>query len=262
MRAYAAILSVRFRALLQYRAAAVAGLATQLFWGLIRMMIFTAFYESSTVAPPMSHRQLMAYIWLTQAFFAVFPLRPDADLAELFRTGNVAYELLRPLDLYGFWYMRAIAARTAPTLLRCAPILLVASIFGWIYWPGPAGVAACAVSLLAAVLLSSAFSLLMTITLAWTISGRGIWILVSSVTWLLSGMIIPLPLYPDWAQPVLNALPFRGIIDVPFRLFTGHLPVGELPGLLAQQAAWALGLVLFGRWLLGRATRRVVIQGG
>jgi len=262
VKAYAAMLSVRFRALLQYRAAAVAGFATQLFWGLIRMMIFTAFYESSTAAPPMSHRQLVAYIWLAQAFFAIFPLRPDAEVADMFRTGNIAYELLRPVDLYGFWYMRAIAARTAPTLLRCVPILLVASIFGWIYWPGPANVAACAVSLLAAVLLSSAFSLLMTITLAWTISGRGIWILVSSVTWLLSGMIIPLPLYPDWAQPVLNALPFRGIIDVPFRLFTGHLPVGELPGLLAQQCAWALGLILFGRWLLGRATRRVVIQGG
>ena len=49
---------------------------------------------------------------------------------------------------------------------------------------------------------------------------------------------------------------------MPMRLFTGHLPVGELPGLLALQGAWALGLILFGRWLLGRATRRVVIQGG
>lgn len=43
MTPYLAILSARFRTLLQYRAAAAAGFGTQLFWGLIRMMIFEAF---------------------------------------------------------------------------------------------------------------------------------------------------------------------------------------------------------------------------
>ena len=36
MRPYWAVLSARFRMLLQYRAAALAGLGTQVFWGLIR----------------------------------------------------------------------------------------------------------------------------------------------------------------------------------------------------------------------------------
>ena len=38
MRAYAAIFGARFRVLLAYRAAAAAGLTTQLFWGLIVSM--------------------------------------------------------------------------------------------------------------------------------------------------------------------------------------------------------------------------------
>ena len=41
MRAYTAVMSARLREALQYRAAAVAGMVTQLFWGLIRVMIFT-----------------------------------------------------------------------------------------------------------------------------------------------------------------------------------------------------------------------------
>ena len=48
MRPYWAVFSARFRVLLQYRVAALAGCGTQLFWGLIRMM---SFYESSTAAP-------------------------------------------------------------------------------------------------------------------------------------------------------------------------------------------------------------------
>ena len=54
MRPYLAVLSARFRLLLQYRVAALAGFATQLFWGFIRVMIFGAFYRASAAAQPMT----------------------------------------------------------------------------------------------------------------------------------------------------------------------------------------------------------------
>jgi len=262
MRPYWAMLTARFRALLQYRAAAVAGLATQVFWGMIRMMIFAAFFAGAASRSPMSMEQVLAYIWLGQAFFAMFPLRVDHEVAEMIRSGNVAYELLRPVDLYALWFSRSIAARTAPTLLRAGPILLVAVLAGWIRWTGAACVAACAASLLAALLLSSAIAVLMTLTLFWTISGRGASHLITMGAYVLGGMVIPLPLFPDWLQPVLNALPFRGLVDVPFRLYTGHIPPTELPAMLADQLGWAVGLILLGRWILRRAARNLVVQGG
>ena len=40
MRPYLAIVSARFRMLLQYRAAAIAGLWTQVFFGLVLIMIY------------------------------------------------------------------------------------------------------------------------------------------------------------------------------------------------------------------------------
>ena len=62
MSPYAAILSARFRTLLQYRTAAIAGLGTQLFWGLIRVMIFEAFYRSSNAPQPMALRDVVTYL--------------------------------------------------------------------------------------------------------------------------------------------------------------------------------------------------------
>ena len=50
MKGYTALVSAHFRTLLQYRAAALAGLGTQLFWGLIRVMIFEAFYSANVDA--------------------------------------------------------------------------------------------------------------------------------------------------------------------------------------------------------------------
>ena len=73
MRAYWAFISARFRMMLQYRAAAAAGLGTQLFWGLIRCMIFAAFYRSGPSGQPMSYEQVVSYIWLSQATFALLP---------------------------------------------------------------------------------------------------------------------------------------------------------------------------------------------
>src|SRR5215471_11173730 len=85
---YSAIVSARFRTLLQYRAAAFAGLCTQLFWGLIRVMIFSAFYRSTTAAQPMDFSQVVTYVWLGQAFLLLIPMRPDEEVQAAIRTGT------------------------------------------------------------------------------------------------------------------------------------------------------------------------------
>jgi ABC-2 type transport system permease protein len=262
MTPYLAMFSARFRALLQYRTAALAGLCTQVFWGLIRMMVMTAFYENAVATPPMSLAQVCSYIWLGQAFFALIPLRVDEDLAGMIRSGDVAYELLRPVDLFSLWYSRAIASRIVPAMMRCLPILALAGLAGWLPWPGwPAALAGTA-CLLAAALLSAAVATLMTITVFWTLSGQGISQIISMITYLLSGMVIPLPLFPDWAQRGLSWLPFGGLCDLPYRVLVGHIPAAAAGVVLFRQLAWLVLLLALGRWLVARAMKRVVLQGG
>lgn len=263
MTAYWAVLSARFRALLQYRAAAVAGFGTQLFWGLIRVMIFEAFYRSTTSAQPMSYQEVVTYIWLGQALLALLPWNYDRDIQALVRSGNVAYELLRPLDLYWHWYARAVAWRVAPAVLRALPMFVVAGLFFGLQAPGSwASFGAWVISLVGALLLSAAITTLVNISLMWTIAGDGIATLVSTLVIILSGMVVPLPFFPEWAQSVLNFLPFRGLVDVPFRLYMGHIPPGRVFQLFAHQLAWTLALVAVSHHLLGRGTRRLVVQGG
>ncbi|MCX4241669.1 ABC transporter permease [Paraliomyxa miuraensis] len=263
MRAYVAIFEARFRALLQYRAAALAGLATQVFWGLVRVMIFTAFYASSTGAQPMTLPEVITYVWLTQALLMMLPWRPDPDVEQLIRSGNVAYELVRPVDLHGLWLARAVAQRTAPVLLRCLPMVVLAySVFGMAGPAGPLPALAFAVSLCATVALSAALTALLSVSTFFTLTGRGLHSLVIGVLNLMSGAIIPLPLLPEWIQPLVRVLPFRGLLDTPFRLYMGHLPPEAALQAVGHQLLWTVLLVLAGRWLLARALRRVVVQGG
>ena len=76
------------------------------------------------------------------------------------------------------------------------------------------------------------------------------------------GLVVPLPLFPDWARPILEALPFAAMLDLPSRVFTGNISPSAAGWVIAQQLAWTLVLVAFGRWLLGRGLRRLVVQGG
>lgn len=271
LRPYRAVVSARFRTLLQYRAAALAGLWTQVFFGAVLIMIYEAFYRSSPAAQPIAFDQLVSYVWLGQAVFAMVPWNVDPDVPAMVRSGAVAYELCRPIDLYNLWYARAIAQRTAPTLLRAAPMAVFAAVglplLGLDEWrlaapPSFASGLGFAAVLVSALLLACAISTLMNIALLWTIGGEGIRILMSSAVELLSGLVIPLPLLPDWAQPVLAWLPFAGIIDLPARIYTGHIAPGDLAFVLVRQLGWTLALVGLGRWWIARGLRRVVVQGG
>jgi len=51
-------------------------------------------------------------------------------------------------------------------------------------------------------------------------------------------------------------------MDVPFRIYMGHVPAAEAWPLLLHQLAWILALVLIGRLLLTRGVHKLVIQGG
>lgn len=263
MRSYFAVVDARFRSLLQYRLAAFAGFGTQLFWGLIRMMIFMAFYDSTTAHQPLSRADAITYVWLGQAFLAMFPWNVDGDLRMMIRSGNVAHDLLRPLDMYNFWFSRILAMRTAPVILRAAPMFLVAGLFfGMQQPPSWTSLGLWVLSMAGMLALSCAITALLTLSLLWTISGEGITRIAPAVVSLLSGMLIPIPLMPKWAQPIVLALPFRGVCDTPFRIYTGNMGLEEAIPAILQQFVWAAVLIALGRLVLARGLRRLVVQGG
>lgn len=251
------------KTLLHYRAAAFAGICTQLFWGIIQVMMLKAFYSESSAHEPLSLAQAVTFIWLGQSLVQLLPWTIDKEIEAQIKNGNVAYELVRPLHLYGLWYARSFAMRFIPTLMRCGPIFLIAGLFLDLSAPASwqSGVYfGCSVA--AALFLSSAITTALVISLFWTLSGEGLLKLMPHVVILLSGMVVPLPLFPDWMQPFLNVQPFRGAMDIPCRIYTGVIPAGGALYYIGFQLAWTAAIVLFGVWLMNRAVRQIVIQGG
>lgn len=267
MKAYISVWKLRFVSGLQYRSAAYAGMATQVFFGFIFIMVFVAFYSQSTVQPPISLRDVVAYTWLQQVFLVFIMLWfRDNELFQLITSGNIAYELCRPCGIYQFWYAKLLAQRLAGALLRCFPILIIAFLLPQPYKmslpPSASAFALFAVTLLLGLLVIVSISMLSYISVFWTMSPIGSLLMFAVIGEFFAGMIIPVPLMPLWLQKLAYALPFRWTADFPFRVYSGHIPQSEAVWGILVQLLWLAALVGFGRWSLNKALRHVVVQGG
>ncbi len=267
MKQYLSFFRIRFAAGLQYRTAAWAGISTQFFWGMMNLLMYRAFYRSNPDAFPMAFDQLTSYIWLQQAFLAMFMTWfYDNEIFGHITSGSIAYELCRPCDLYTMWFVKNMAVRLSRVVLRCFPILLVVALlpspYGIRLPAGPAEAGMFLLSMLLGFLVLVAFNMLVYISAFYTISPMGIRILVTSVLEFLCGAVIPIPFFPDWLQPVMYALPFGSMQNTPFLIYVGHLSLRAGWEAIGLQVVWLCVLILIGKRIMGHALKKVVVQGG
>jgi len=267
MRPYLSVWKLRFILGMQYRSAALAGIATQLFFGLIFLMIFQAFYSGSAAEPPMPLDRLVSYVWLQQIFLSLIMLWfRDNEIFQLITSGNVAYELCRPCGLYSFWFAKLLGQRLSSAALRCFPILLIVFFLPKPFRMSPPASLEAFVLFLAALALGLlvvvGVSMFIYISVFWTLSPVGSTLMISVAGEFFAGMVIPVPLMPEWLQTVANLLPFRWAADFPFRVYSGDIPAGEALRGIAAQLVWIAALTAAGSWTLRRALRRIVVQGG
>ena len=266
-RVFISMFMIRLRTVLQYRTAAWAGVLTQFAWGFMYVMLYRAFYDSSSAVQPISLSQLTSYIWLQQAFLAFIMIWfRDSELANMITGGAIAYELARPVDLYTLWYARLLGQRIAQASLRCLPILFVTALLPKPYALGAPGSFVSLLlfipTLLLGVCLMVSLSMLVYATMFKTMNATGSHAVFAVFVEFLSGNIIPVPLMPAWMQKIIYLLPFRFVSDFPFRVYSGNIPPMEALFGLFQQLFWLAVVIALGKFLFSRLLRGVVIQGG
>lgn len=266
MKGLIAIFKIRLRQILAYRVAAIAGIGTQLFFGFVMVMIYDSFYSPELVNMPLTLEQTITYIWLGQGLLGLLPWNGDREIQAMIRTGDFVYELVRPVNMYFYWYYRILAQRFGATLLRAIPLFLVVNLLFPIKYHMMAPVSFTGFflflcSMLIAVLLGAVISNLITISVLFTI-GDGVDRLLPAIVTFFSGMVIPLSFFPEWSQIIFRLLPFSGLVDTPYKFYLGLYGVNDFVQVLAVQGIWVIVFMLFGNGMLNFASRRTMVQGG
>lgn len=267
MRSYIALFKLRFINNLQYRASAIAGIITQIFFGFVFIMIYLAFYESNPNVLPMEVNQLVTYIWLQQGFFSLIYLYyMDKDIAQMIKSGDVSYELCRPQNIYFKWFAKIYAYKISNVVLKALPLFLIAFLLPEPYGLSlPSSILSFGLFVLAIILssiLTCALATLNHILVFYTLETDGIIGIFTVLSDLLAGSVVPLLFFPSILQKIAYALPFRYVVDFPFRVYSGSIEPISAYSLIIQEVIWIIVIILFGYFLTKNATKKIVVQGG
>ena len=268
MKSYLNYFKLRLITNLQYRAAALAGISTQLFFGLVFLMVYIALYESNTnTEVPMNLQSVITYLWLGQAFFAlIYPYIKDEELLNMIRNGNLAYELVRPQSFYLKYYIKMVCERLAAVMLRCLPVLLVAFLLPKPYsmtFPNSfEAFILFLVSIIFSCLLVTSMSLIMHIITMFTLNADGIIGIYSMTAEVFMGLLVPIPFLPKFMIEIGNFLPFRFIGDFSYRVYSGDITIPEGRMMLIGSILWTILTIIIGYFLSKQALKKAVIQGG
>lgn len=266
-RKYLAFFRLRFSTGLQYRAAALAGIITQFVWGSMEVFMFRAFYRSDPGSFPMTLEATCSYVWLQQAFLALFMAwMMENEIFDSIVNGNIAYELCRPVNIYNMWFARSLANRFSKAVLRCFPILAVAVFlpapYGLMLPETPGSFLLFLTTLLAGTGVTTAFCMLVYMISFFTISPAGVRMVAVSLVEFFAGAVIPIPFFPDGIRKLFELLPFASMQNVPLRIYSGDLSGKAMLNAVLLQLFWLFTLVFLGRCLNFLAMKKVTVQGG
>ncbi|MET8404967.1 ABC-2 family transporter protein [Streptomyces sp900116325] len=266
MRLYAVVAAGGFRRYATYRIATAAGVFTNTVFGFILAYTYMALWDERPQLGGYDMSQALTYVWLGQALLATCAMMGggfEDELMERIRTGDVAIDLYRPVDLQMWWLAGDLGRATYQLMARgIVPMVLGALAFPLALPTSPGIWLAYLVSVTLGVVVSFAVRYLVALSAFWLMDGAGATQIAFLAGLFFSGMLLPLTLFPGLLGEVARALPWSALLQVPADVFLGKHTGWGLVEAFAFQGGWALALLLAGRLVQSVATRRVVVQGG
>jgi ABC-2 type transport system permease protein len=263
MSLYFAVAKRAFARHTTYRAANLAGLTTNAFFGALRSYLFIALYAGSGVVAGWTVDDAVTFVWVGQALIMPVYLWGWFDIAQTIRSGDVVSDLSKPFDYYSFWLAQDAGRAVFHILFRAIPTLALGLLLFGVHLPAnPTRWLAFTLSVALAVWISFGLRFIVNVSAFWLLDYRGPGFVLMFANSFFSGLLVPLVYWPDTARTIATWLPFAGIIQAPAEVMLGKATGADLAGLLFFQLAWGVTLLCAGRLLLAAAVGKVVVQGG
>jgi ABC-2 type transport system permease protein len=263
LRFYFEVARTAFRRQLIYRWANLAGLLTNIFFGVIFSYVIIALFHARPIVAGYDVRDTLRYTWLVQALVMVVLTFGWYDLMLTIRSGAVISDLSKPCDFYWYWFSREFGRNIYYLLYRGIPIYLVGMLlfgFGlpveWRFW------LAFLISLMLGTSIGIAYRVLYNAVAFWFLEARAIGTLFVVIALFFTGSYVPMPFFPHWLLAILQWLPFYGLINVPAEILLGKVSENALLFELGRQLLWVVMMTLVIRIVITMAASRVVVQGG
>jgi ABC-2 type transport system permease protein len=254
-----------FQRAITYRFQFWAEFVVNLLFMYVYLSLWRALYTGRSAVAGYGRAQLLTYIVVSQTLITFqFTIRAWSILEQKVRTGEVAIDLMRPVDFQGMTLATAAGTALHTLLTNMLPKLALFALAGVLRRPASLlALVLFPVSAALGFLILFALEFLIGISAFWLIEVRGLYALVMwGITGLLSGYFLPLEFFPPWLAAIAHALPFAAMVYTPAAIYAGSLSGSGAVTAVLGQLAWVVSLFAAGRLLFGVAYRRLVVQGG
>jgi ABC-2 type transport system permease protein len=246
-----------------YRGATFAGVFTNTVFGFILAYVLLAVLRDRGTIGGFDAVDAVTFTFVMQGMLMVIGVFGAMDIADRIRSGDVVSDLYRPVDFQAYWLADAYGRSSFYALFRGIPPFLIGALVFHLRVPSAPEVwLAFVVSLLFAIAISFAWGFLLQLCAFWLLDIKGPHQLGWLVAQFFSGVFVPVVFFPRWLELVASATPFPSMAQLPVEIFLGKHRGLDLVPVYAQQLAWALAMLAVGRFVLARAMRKVVVQGG
>ncbi|MEU5882582.1 ABC-2 family transporter protein [Spirillospora sp. NPDC047279] len=251
-----------FRRYTAYPLSSAAEAVTNTVFGFMRAYVLIALWAARPALGGYDAADAVTFCFLTQALIGPVQIFRGLELADRIRTGDVAIDLYRPAGLQVWWLSDDLGRASAELLMRASLPLVAGALVFPLRGAGPAVLAAFAVSVVLAVLVSFAIRYLTALGVFWLRDDRGLQALALVMSLFFSGMILPLVVFPGGLGTLAGLLPWAALIQVPADVYLAKRTGADLIAALGFQAGWAVVLLAAGALLTRAARRKLVIHGG
>ncbi|MFB6190729.1 MAG: ABC transporter permease [Candidatus Nanohaloarchaea archaeon] len=260
LRKYLEFARIGFRESLAYRVDAFMSFATTLFYLLLAYYIWGAIAATGSLES--SFGAVITYIFLGQVVWNSVSVNLENEIGDRVRKGTIVNELKRPVSLRGQLYFYALGRSAFSTITRGIPVVVIGFLVAGLQFPSAVNAAAFLLSLFLGFNLVFALSYFTSMFVFWTKVGWSIRSMRTTVQSLLSGVLFPLYLLPDYLKPVFNATPFPSMVDTPIQIFRMETTGPALLGAFGKQIFWIVVLLLLGQLVWIKAREKLTVQGG
>ena len=257
---------ITFLKMLAYRLRYYTGVASYLIFVAGNAFLFRAVFEGmapGTVLGGYDETTIVTYIAIAWIGRSLTFNNIDREMSFQVTEGNIAQNLLKPIDFQAMTYFGALGEAAFRLTLFTIPICVV--VFPLFGVAGPASAEAAVASLFSFFLaflvntgvnfIVGTFALRMKSILGLV---RAKYILLEFLT----GALVPLSFFPEPWLGITRLLPFQAIGYVPVTIWMGQRSGADLLGALALQAFWAVALYAIGAALWRSGVRHATVQGG
>ena len=191
-------------------------------------------------------------------------------ITDEIQNGQIAMSLIKPISYRLRFVFSTLGSLLASNLIVGFPLLIISTIIltinGFMTLPGPIDFAIIILFFLIAQIIAKmlfdVIDYIFGLIAFYTMASFGLNQIKEVVTNFLSGMLIPIAFFPEWAVDIVNYLPFVGMAQNPTLTFLGKMSVSEALFSIGLQILWLIILETFAHFFYLKAIKIVTIQGG